>query len=54
MAGKGEQVTEQKRIPCEVWSRIVGYFRPVRNWNDGKRKEFKDRVNYVVPKEEGK
>lgn len=25
---------------CEVYSRIVGYFRPVQNWNDGKREEF--------------
>ena len=25
---------------CEVYSRIVGYFRPVQNWNEGKREEF--------------
>lgn len=31
---------------CEVYSRIVGYFRPVRNWNAGKREEFKDRVTF--------
>lgn len=30
----------------EVYSRIVGYFRPVSNWNKGKQQEFKDRVNY--------
>ncbi len=29
--------------PCEVYSRIVGYIRPLSNWNDGKREEFKDR-----------
>ena len=28
---------------CEVYSRIVGYFRPVRNWNEGKRREFEMR-----------
>ncbi len=31
----------------EVYSRIVGYLRPVRTWNDGKQQEFKDRTPYV-------
>ena len=30
----------------EVFSRIVGYLRPVRTWNDGKQQEFKDRTPY--------
>jgi len=30
----------------EVYSRIVGYLRPVRTWNDGKQQEFKDRTPY--------
>ncbi|MEI7640209.1 MAG: anaerobic ribonucleoside-triphosphate reductase [bacterium] len=29
---------------CEVYSRIVGYFRPVKQWNSGKQEEFTDRV----------
>jgi len=33
-------------IPCEVYSRVVGYFRPIINWNDGKRQEFFDRKNF--------
>lgn len=28
---------------CEVYSRVVGYLRPVNQWNDGKFAEFKDR-----------
>ncbi len=28
---------------CEVYSRIVGYLRPVDQWNDGKQEEFKER-----------
>jgi len=28
---------------CEVYSRVVGYLRPVSQWNDGKQAEFKDR-----------
>jgi len=31
---------------CEVYSRIVGYYRPVKNWNKGKREEFKQRKTY--------
>jgi len=28
---------------CEIYSRVVGYLRPVSNWNEGKKEEFKDR-----------
>ncbi len=35
----------------EVYSRITGYYRPVRNWNDGKAQEFKDRLEYNVSEE---
>ena len=31
---------------AEVYSRITGYYRPVQNWNDGKREEYKERVEY--------
>lgn len=31
------------RTRCEVYSRIVGYLRPVQQWNDGKQAEFHDR-----------
>ncbi len=34
----------------EVYSRIVGYYRPVQNWNAGKVEEFKDRLEYVEEK----
>ena len=32
--------------PCEVYSRIVGYLRPVTQWNSGKQQEFKEREEY--------
>lgn len=32
--------------PCEVYSRIVGYLRPVQQWNLGKQEEFKFRREY--------
>ena len=31
------------KVPCEVYSRIVGYLTPVQNWNKGKKQEFKER-----------
>ncbi len=33
---------------AEVYSRITGYYRPVKNWNEGKTQEFKDRKVYDV------
>lgn len=35
-------------IRTEVYSRVVGYFRPLRHWNNGKRQEFKDRKMFEV------
>jgi ribonucleoside-triphosphate reductase len=32
----------------EVYSRVVGYYRPVQRWNHGKQEEFKQRQEYVV------
>jgi len=32
-----------KKIPCEIWTRCVGYFRPVSQFNKGKQEEFKER-----------
>ncbi|MBN2121530.1 hypothetical protein JW721_00520 [Candidatus Micrarchaeota archaeon] len=34
---------EKKRVPCEVYSRVVGYIRPVSQWNEGKQEEFGER-----------
>ena len=33
---------------AEVYSRITGYYRPVKNWNDGKSQEYKDRKVYDI------
>lgn len=35
--------------PCEVYSRIVGYLRPVQQWNKGKKEEYKERKEYKAP-----
>ncbi len=34
--------------PCEVYSRVVGYLRPVKQWNKGKREEFKVRKTFKI------
>ncbi len=43
---KKQKVLNSERTECEVYSRIVGYIRPVKNWNPGKTAEFHDRKNY--------
>lgn len=35
-----------KKIKCEIYTRVVGYFRPVQNWNEGKSAEFNDRKEF--------
>jgi len=37
-----------KRTKCEIYSRIVGYLRPINNWNSGKISEWNDRINFKV------
>lgn len=37
---------EQLRQPCEIYSRVVGYIRPVDQWNPGKQSEFADRTTF--------
>ena len=36
-------------LPSEVYSRVVGYIRPVQAWNEGKQVEFKQRLEYKMP-----
>ena len=39
-------MTKNNKVPCEIYSRIVGYLRPVQNWNPGKQQEFKERKKF--------
>jgi len=32
--------------PCEVYSRVVGYIRPVQQWHKGKKQEYQERNEY--------
>ena len=44
--------TKNKKIPCQIFSRIVGYVRPLGSWNDAKKHEFAKRKVYKVPSNE--
>jgi ribonucleoside-triphosphate reductase len=37
-------IPEDKRQVCEVWTRVMGYFRPVSQFNAGKKSEYSDRI----------
>jgi ribonucleoside-triphosphate reductase len=43
-----EALTNVEGSTAEVYSRIVGYYRSVRNWNKGKREEYGERKLYNV------
>jgi hypothetical protein len=49
----GTVIPMEKRTKTEVYSRVVGYLRPVRQWNKGKQSEWNDRVDFIAPKIEG-
>lgn len=34
----------EERQVCEVWTRVMGYFRPVNHFNKGKQSEYAERV----------
>lgn len=38
-----EDKIKVKAVPCEIYSRVSGYFRPVSQWNGAKREEFSER-----------
>ena len=35
-----QELSDVHGSKCEVYSRVVGYLRPVQNWNKGKKEEF--------------
>ena len=42
------EMNEVHGTKCEVYSRVVGYLRPVQGWNKGKKEEFELRSTYNV------
>jgi anaerobic ribonucleoside-triphosphate reductase len=45
----GVTVPEEERTRCEVWTRVMGYYRPVSMWNEGKQSEKEERVAFAEP-----
>ena len=43
----GVELSNDERQQCEVWTRVVGYYRPVSFYNTGKKGEFHERVEFV-------
>lgn len=43
-------LAEEERQPCEVWTRVMGYFRPVSDFNIGKKQEYAERVCFSEAK----
>lgn len=41
-----EEKSKATGTPCEVYSRVVGYLRPVQSWNKGKKQEYEMRKTY--------
>jgi hypothetical protein len=41
------QLEESERQPCEVWTRVMGYHRPVSQFNRGKKEEHAERRHFV-------
>lgn len=38
---------DSERQPCEIWTRVMGYHRPIASFNTGKKAEFKERCYFV-------
>ncbi len=44
------KLSDSERQPCEVWTRVMGYFRPVSEFNIGKKAEYAERVCFTQAK----
>ena len=40
------ELKDEERTRCEVWTRVMGYHRPVSAFNPGKKSEHGERVNF--------
>ncbi|MBN1901037.1 oxidoreductase [Candidatus Sumerlaeota bacterium] len=43
------QLRDEERTRCEVWTRVMGYFRPVSQFNVGKKSEHAERKMFHEP-----
>ncbi|MEJ8839819.1 anaerobic ribonucleoside-triphosphate reductase [Ramlibacter sp. AN1133] len=45
----GVELSDEERQPCEVWTRVMGYHRPVASFNTGKKGEHQERRFFAEP-----
>lgn len=43
---EGRFLKDSERQRCEVWTRVMGYFRPVSEYNPGKKSEHEERIHF--------
>lgn len=41
-----DTLRDDERTPCEIWTRVMGYHRPIASFNKGKRSEYFERVPF--------
>ena len=42
-------LAEEERQPCEIWTRVMGYHRPLSSFNKGKQGEHAERTYFSEP-----
>ena len=43
------ELADSERQPCEIWTRVMGYHRPLSSFNKGKQGEYAERTPFVEP-----
>lgn len=44
---KDIELKDEERTPCEIWTRVMGYHRPISSYNIGKLGEAEERVYFT-------
>ena len=45
------ELRDEERTRCEVWTRVMGYHRPINSWNKGKQSEHRERCYFHEPED---
>ena len=43
------ELKDEERTRCEIWTRVMGYHRPIASWNPGKQSEQAERCYFIEP-----
>jgi anaerobic ribonucleoside-triphosphate reductase len=44
------EIKDEERTTCEIWTRVMGYYRPVSAFNKGKKSEYQERLYFSEQK----